>query len=118
MHASDATSAAGSRWTIPADVAADGVDEMLGWFLPRRLARSSAEWGAGRTIHLHRTDGEGEWMVTIADPPTVARGHGKGDLAVRGPASDLLMWTMNRPAEVEVFGDDALAAAWRENVTF
>jgi uncharacterized protein (TIGR03083 family) len=118
VHAWDGTAAVGPAWVIPGGVAADGIEEFLGWFVPRKLSGSVPEWGDGRSVHLHRTDGEGEWLLTIANPPTLEHGHAKGDLAVRGTSCDLLLWTLNRPAEVELFGDVALAEAWRENVTF
>jgi uncharacterized protein (TIGR03083 family) len=118
VHAWDGSAAAGSAWRIPGDVAADGIEEMLGWFLPRKFSRSAPTWGDGRTVHLHRTDGDGEWLLTIAASSTLEHGHAKGDLAVRGTACDLLLWVLNRPAEVERFGDIGLADAWRENVTF
>ena len=44
------------------------------------------------------------------------REHAKGDLAVRGPASSLLLWAYNRvPAGadgLESFGDPALLDGW------
>jgi uncharacterized protein (TIGR03083 family) len=116
VHAWDATAAQGSPWPIPSDIAADGVDELLGWFLPRRWSEHPPEWGAGRTVHFHRTDGEGEWLLTLGATPALARGHAKGDLAVRGPAPELLLWGMNRPADVELFGDLELAAGWAAHV--
>ena len=52
---------------------------------------------------------DGEWLITRgADGMTVAREHAKGDVAVRGAASDLLLVVMGR-AEVdvvEVLGDE------------
>jgi len=117
VHAWDATAAQGAPWAIPSDVAADGVDELLEWMLPHRWSGDPPEWGGGRTIHLHRTDGEGEWLLTLGAEPKVERGHAKGDLAVRGPAPELLLWGMNRPATVELFGDTDLAAAWAARVT-
>ncbi len=115
VHAWDGTSAVGSPWEIPAEVAADAVEELLDVFAPRIWARAEPAWGAGRSIHLHRTDGDGEWLLTIGNPPVVERGHAKGDLAVRGPAAQLLLWTMNRAADVELFGDTELAGAWGAN---
>jgi uncharacterized protein (TIGR03083 family) len=117
MHAWDGTAAAGEPWAIPGEVAMDGLDELLEWFLPRSLSRDN-EWATGQTVHFHRTDGDGERLLTLANPPTLQEGHAKGDLAVRGGASDLLRWAMNRPATVEVFGDDTLATLWREKVRF
>jgi len=120
VHAWDATAALGSPWPIPADVAADALDEALTVFLPRRWGHKSPDWGEGRTVHLHRTDGDGEWLVRIDAEPTIEQGHAKGDLAVRGPAVELLLWALgrgtgNQPA-VELFGDSGLADAWRANV--
>ncbi len=47
-------------------------------------------------------------------PLSVTHEHGKGDCAVRGSASDLLLylWTRKPAADLEVFGDAELAAAW------
>jgi hypothetical protein len=86
------------------------------WNLARVFAANPPAWGDGRTVHLHRTDGDGEWLITIGDPPTIERGHAKGDLAVRGAAGQLLLWAWNRPAHVELFGDSGLAEAWAANV--
>ncbi len=48
------------------------------------------------------------------DGVAVTHEHGKGDAAVRGPASALLLWVWGRPtAEVEVYGDQAVAQAWQ-----
>jgi uncharacterized protein (TIGR03083 family) len=116
MHGWDASNAAGVAWAIPPDVGAEGIEELLEWNLARRFAGEAPTWGAGRTIHFHRTDGDGEWLLTIGDPPVVERGHAKGDLAVRGPAAELLLWAGNRKADVTLFGDLALADGWAANV--
>lgn len=118
VHAVDATAAAGRPWTIPGDVADDGLAEFLTVFLPVQWQRRAPTWGEGRTVHFHRTDGDGERLLSIASPPEIRAGHGKGDLAVRGSAQDLLLWTLNRPASVELIGDAGLAAAWAEHVRF
>lgn len=126
LHRWDVEQALGGAATIDADVGADGVDELLTWFLPRipaaDLASVAPSTGPGpdagdqaRTLHLHATDTEGEWMITLdAAGASVTTGHGKGDTAVRatGELLELLVW--NRAAldapGVEVFGDTALAA--------
>lgn len=118
VHAFDATAAAGQAWTIPGDVADDGLAELLTLFLPVRWQRRPPTWGDGRTVHFHRTDGDGERLLTIGAHPEIRAGHEKGDLAVRGPGHDLLLWALNRPASVELFGDTELAAAWSDNVRF
>jgi uncharacterized protein (TIGR03083 family) len=100
-------------------LAIDGVDELFDVFVPlipvERLA------GAAGTIHLHATDdgdgGEGEWLITLGPEGIRSEhGHAKGDVAVRGAASDLLLWAWNRvPVDdrFEVFGDASLLDAWR-----
>ncbi len=116
VHAWDGSAAAGTPWEVPAEAGVAGVEEALEWHVGRAFADAPPTWGEGRTVHLHRTDGDGEWLLTIGDPPTVAHGHAKGDLAVRGPAGQLLLWVWGRPAGVELFGDTALAEAWAANV--
>jgi hypothetical protein len=77
----------------------------------------------GATLHVHATDGEpeGEWLVeAAAEGVTWRHGHAEADLAVRGPASDLLL-VMNRrlpPSAVEVIGDRDLLARWLEHSRF
>ena len=54
------------------------------------VGRSRARRPA-RSMHLHCTDGEGEWLVRLgADGVVVTREHAKGDVAARGTASDLV----------------------------
>ena len=65
--------------------------------------------GHGETVHLHQTDGDGEWIVTLGDRITVERGHTKADTAVRGTGSDLLLmlWRRVPPSQLEVLGQPA-----------
>ena len=105
VHRWDAESALGDSAPIDTALAVDGIDEMLRLFLNFRDAASFG--GTGETIHLHSTDAEGEWLLTL-DPTEVRveTGHAKGDVAARGTASDLLLmlWGRRPPADVEVFG--------------
>ncbi len=67
-------------------------------------------------MHLHRTDGDGEWMFAGDGEGgvTVTHEHGKGDAAVRGTAANLLLWIWGRPADgLECFGDAEVAARWQ-----
>ncbi|MCC5575906.1 maleylpyruvate isomerase family mycothiol-dependent enzyme [Microtetraspora sp. AC03309] len=122
VHLADAELALGREPGIDAGSAIDGVDEFLG-NLPY-----AAEWaervgrlsGDGETLHLHATDAEGEWMITLRPTGfTWERGHGKGAVAVRGIASDLLLLVYGRlrpdAGRFEIFGDDRLLAHWLEN---
>ena len=117
IHSWDATNAVSTPWAVSAEVGVAGIEELLGGLLARKFAGEPPLWGTRRTIHFHRTDGDGEWLLTIDDPPEVAHGHAKGDLAVRGPAADLLLWATNRRTSgVELFGNTMLAEEWARNV--
>jgi uncharacterized protein (TIGR03083 family) len=116
VHLFDAETAAGRRATIPAELAADGIDELLSELLPSYLARRPVPELKG-TLHLHATDTEGEWHLDFSAPDLgLRREHSKADTALRGPAASLYLWLWNRPpaeeGEVEVFGDASAARAW------
>jgi uncharacterized protein (TIGR03083 family) len=101
-------------------LAADGIDELLELFAP--LLDTGSLSGAEATIHLHATDRDGEWLIRLStDGITFEHGHAKGDVALRGTASDLLLWTWNRvPVDerFEVFGDPQPLQTWRTTVRF
>ena len=105
VHAWDAQAAAGDPRPIETALAADGIDEFLDFFLPADPERLAS---GGESVHLHATDGGGEWTVTVGDGSVeVDRSHGKGDAAVRASSSDLLLllWRRVSLAAVEAFGD-------------
>jgi uncharacterized protein (TIGR03083 family) len=106
VHRWDAELAAGTTVELDAALAADGVDELL-----EMLSLRDDVTGSGETVHLHCTDTEGEWLVTLeAGGPAIERVHSKGDAAARGTASalDLFVWGRVAPDTLEVFGDGAL----------
>lgn len=124
IHRYDAQAAVGATDPIGAELAITAIDEMFTVVLPK--VGTGGLGGAGETIHLHATDpdldrfGGGEWLLTLApDVPTVERVHAKGDVAVRGPVSDLLLLLWNRIGidRLTVFGDADLLTRWREAVT-
>lgn len=123
LHARDVEQAAGVPARIDPDVAADGLDEFATVLLVRWAEREPHEW-EGQTVHLHRNDGPGEWLMRMGPGPgvEVTREHGKGDLAVRGSAESLWLWAMNRePLDalgLELFGDRSIAERWRAEVNF
>ncbi len=110
-----ATSGIGSAAAIDSELAKDGVDEFAEVSLRFSSSRPDRVYPS-KSLHLHRSDGPGEWMI-VADGQggvTVTHEHGKGDAAVRGPASALLLWIWGRPVDdIEIFGDEAVAEAWR-----
>lgn len=115
VHRIDAELTAGVEVT-PYDpaFAVDGIDELFFMMLP--VSGPEPIGGNGETVHLHATDVEGEWLVTLhPETVTVERGHAKGDAAIRGAASDLLLQAWGRDAlgDIEVFGDESAVAKFR-----
>jgi uncharacterized protein (TIGR03083 family) len=125
VHRTDAADAVHARGgpvpdPIEPDGAADAIDEWANLFLAVRWQQRFGDFPedlVGRTVHIHGTDepapADGaEWLLTFTtDGVDVQATHAKGDVAVRGPAQDLLLalWR-RRPIEtVDVIGDVALA---------
>ncbi|MEM7272592.1 MAG: maleylpyruvate isomerase family mycothiol-dependent enzyme [Actinomycetota bacterium] len=121
MHRWDAESAFASPEPIDARQARDGVDEVLEVFTPHRMQFETLA-GAGETVHLHATDiDDGEWFMTYeSDGVPWEHSHAKGDVAARGPVSDLLLFTWSRipSSRLEVFGDASLLDRWQAAATF
>jgi uncharacterized protein (TIGR03083 family) len=130
VHRADAALALRAPFVVEPEVAADGVAEWLSLV----AARPAGTPGSGQpalpadaSLHLHATDeglgAEGEWMVRAADGRVVwEHGHGKGSVAVRGSAADLLLALMRRiPGDdprVQVLGDDVVWRTWLERTPF
>jgi uncharacterized protein (TIGR03083 family) len=113
VHAWDRQRATGSPDPIDPAVASDGIDELLTVLLVPRLVDKSGFAASGESVHVHTTDVDGEWLVRLApDQIEVTREHAKGDVALRGPAPDLLLVLWGRQAidgdEVATFGSDEL----------
>ena len=117
VHRWDAESGHADPAPIAADLAVDGVDELLMTFGSGMDLTSKL--GASTTFHLHATDVAGEWTVTVEPGGLrVDKAHGKGDAALRGTASDLLLFLWGRVprARLETFGDVALLDRWQAEV--
>ena len=120
MHRWDLQAATGSPDPIDPALAVDGVDEVFEVFAPTRLDLDRLG-GQGETIHLHATDVDGEWLCTLQEASvTWGHGHAKGDVAARGPVSDLLLllWGRLPPSRVEVFGDAGILDRWQRAAAF
>lgn len=120
VHRLDAELAAGGAGPVDPALALDGIDELGDTFL--RHAAKRGITGNGETVHLHATDEDlprvGEWMFTFhAGGVDVEQRHGKGAMAVRGRAGDLLLFAWNRrPVEVECFGAPDPLSFWSTTV--
>ena len=119
LHSWDAQAAIGTPEAMPSAMAIDGIEEVMEVFIPAGL--NQLAFGTRSTIHLHCTDADGEWLVTMGEGTTVVeRKHAKGDVAVRGSASDLLLWCWNRvsPDRLEIFGDRSILDRYRDATSF
>ena len=116
VHRYDAEMAAtGIAEALDPAIAKDGIDEYFDLFLERVDARRPIRIG-DVSIHLHSEDGE--WLVRCSDhAPVVTNEHAKGDVALSGSASDLLLtiWGRVDPEEVgvAVFGDPGVWSAFQ-----
>jgi uncharacterized protein (TIGR03083 family) len=117
VHRADAQLALGLEPEIDPAVAADGIEEFLA-NLPAFALDNIKGLGDTDSLHLHATDGPGEWTIRLTDGGfTWAAEHGKAAVAVRGSLTDLLLLVYGRrPAHdvdrFEVFGDLAVAERW------
>jgi uncharacterized protein (TIGR03083 family) len=119
VHSADATLAAGGEPQIEAGLAADGIDELLTVLLSAKIAAAGLDLGGLGSIHVHCTDADGEWLVVPTGTDVeVTRVHAKGDAALRGPASDLLLRLCNRGGGGEVLGDADVVTAFTQRFTF
>ncbi len=109
VHLWDAADAAGISNPLEPQLASDGIDEFLTHF----LSGSDTAAAVGGSVHLHCGDVPGEWTVRQADDGSfaVAREHSKGDCAIRGEASNILLalWRRAPLSACEVVGDVAVA---------
>jgi uncharacterized protein (TIGR03083 family) len=121
VHAWDAQLAVNRPELLDPDLSGDGIDEFLTVVLPRYVAQHPGGW-TGQSLHLHRTDGDGEWTVRLGPDAAVSaeRAHGKADVALRGPAAALYLWCLNRApsTELELLGDSAIAERWGSEISF
>jgi uncharacterized protein (TIGR03083 family) len=125
VHCADAELAVGREVVLPSDLAADGIDEWLGFL--SHGGREQAPLPEGKTLHVHATDeglgDNGEWLISgTPSGITVQAGHAKADAAVRGPATTLLLVLTRRlpmpQPGTDVLGDKTLFTGWLENTRF
>ena len=122
IHRADAAAARHSRLPKPDDVdidpalAADGLDELLTGFLPRKSSRLRRDEPAA--VLVSPTDRPQRWTVRIsAEPPaTVRTDTPEPALLLAGTAAGLYLGLWNRGDEFAVAGDETLAQLWRAKV--
>ncbi len=101
---------------VPPAIAADGVDEVFGVFLPRLLARGF-EPSVTRQLGVRAVDTGDQWTLTPlpqGDRPQVERGRAAGEAVLSGTAAELLLclWKRLPGDRLKVEGDALVATAF------
>jgi len=119
VHRYDAQRAHGVAQPIDADLAIDGLDEMVDVLLPRIVERDNVILPTA-TYVLSATD-DGDWSVRLG-PDGVERLDvaKEPDVTVRGTPSALLLAAYNRIkwTSLEVDGDATLLESWSQLLKF
>jgi uncharacterized protein (TIGR03083 family) len=128
VHRFDVEFTAGGPGPVAADLAADGVSDVLetAATLSRYTSRPTpfvALAGAGETLRFAATDHPAVWIAERTPEGVTWRpGDGAAAVTVRAPARELLLLLNRRldpgHAEIEVTGDRALLDHWYEHTTF
>jgi len=118
IHCWDAASAVSATPPdIPAEVAAQIIDEFVHVMMPRVIDREGIDVSTlTGDVHVHCTDVPGEWTFEIIDGEVaVSDTHRKAAVAIRGTASNLAMFLYNRIGDddVEIFGEASELEKWR-----
>ena len=101
VHRTDVESAFDEVTAVDDDLAVDGVDEVLDWFLAYQ-AEDVGPDGPGRGTVAVRT-GDHIWRVGLeADTVTLSREPGRADAIVSGEPSELLLWLWGRRPDTAV----------------
>lgn len=112
VHAWDAHCAAGSTAEIDSPLASDGIDEFVHVKVKSNVREEQGPLAG--SVHIHCTDVDGEWLIvpTSTSDVVVTREHAKGDCAIRGSASSLLLglWRRIPMSSLEVIGNADVAA--------
>lgn len=125
VHRVDAESAAGAVTPVAADLAVDGIDEVLMIMLEGDWSDMSAEdWGevspdAGADKAVAVLGGDAIWRVQLhPERIGVEIGAGPADATVGGDPSEVLLWLWGRrPVDaVQVSGDHDAVTALRQRL--
>jgi uncharacterized protein (TIGR03083 family) len=119
VHRWDGQGVAGTPEPFAGELAVDGIDEQLE-NLPFIVGPENTR-GAGETLHLHCTDVDGEWLLRLGENGLeVQREHAKGEVALKGAATELYLVVLGRRSTeaVDVFGDPGALARWQPVLHF
>jgi uncharacterized protein (TIGR03083 family) len=122
VHRYDAQSARGNVAPIGAELAVDGVDEILDVLV---TARERTGQGTGRMLALRSADAGLEWVVTLGQERIDVQRQDdalveESALTVTGTASDLELTLYDRPtlSPVDISGDPTVMDEWHREFTF
>ena len=131
VHSADAHIAVGAPIAMPAELAADAIDEWLivmGPLLADQPDRRLAALPPGRSLRVQATDQDlavpGEWLITHPDGQglRVSQEPGEADATLSGHAADVLLVLVGRrPASdkaVNITGDQELLTSWLKETPF
>ena len=119
VHRYDAQRAHGLAQPIDADLAHDGMDELVDLLLPRVVERDKPELPEA-TYHFVATNG-GEWVVSCSGGKLERLPAARGaEVSISGPTSAVLLAAYGRVkwASLETSGDEALLAEWSRAFRF
>lgn len=112
IHRLDAQSASGSMTGFESRLAADGIDELLMAFAPRRNTLPIEDT---KTMAVHASDVGDHWLVTMGpDGIDTERRDGPADLRLTGRAADVYpaMWNRGIAPTIEIVGDQSVLRTW------
>jgi uncharacterized protein (TIGR03083 family) len=115
VHRFDAENAAAIPSRFAPAFAADGIDELLAAFAPRKQEFPIA---TAKIMHVHASDTDDHWFMTMGpDGIATSRDERPADVTVGGAASDLylLLWNRAEDARVAVTGERELLDMWHGN---
>lgn len=122
VHRADAAFTVGEPYGLDHELAADAVEELFDVLETMRGIGALGELHGSGTIHLHATDTEAEWLIELHDKGfDWKRGHHKGDVALRGPLTEILLALYRRRSlddgSLEVLGDAELLDFWLDHAS-
>jgi len=115
VHRFDAENAVGNASGFDSEFAADGIDELLAAFTPRK---ESFPVESEKVMQVSTDDTDDHWRVTLKpDDVSTARGEGPADITLSGSASDLylVLWNRAPDSAIEVGGEIGILDLWHGN---
>ena len=121
VHRADTDAAQGREFSVPSEVAADGIDEYLDVFVAASRAANDAP--AGPMVSIECSDRSDRWWLDLScrGERAVSREARGGSVRIRGTAGQLLLVLWGRVSAtgapgVEVSGDVGALDRWSELV--